>query len=68
MTGEQARPVRVRLSGQPGDVEAVARVLRAAGGRARVDVLFQTGPRPNRQDPGVRIYLGLLVTGGGEQS
>jgi hypothetical protein len=64
MTGEQARPVRVRLSGQPGDVEAVARLLRASGQGAGVEVLFQTGPRPNRLDPGVRIYLGLLVTGG----
>ena len=67
MTGEQARPVRVRLSGDAADVEAVARLLRATGRAAGVDVLFQTGPRPNRQDPGVRIYLGLLVTGGGER-
>ena len=64
MSGEQARPVRVRLSGDAASIEAVARLLRSTGQAAGVDVLFQTGPRPNRLDPGVRIYLGLLVTGG----
>ena len=67
MTGPQARPVRVRLSGDDASLQAVARLLRTAGRQAGVEVLFQTGPRPNRLDPGVRIYLGLLVTGGGER-
>jgi hypothetical protein len=53
--------VRVRLSGDPGDVAAVAVVLRQA-----LDLIEVSPPYLNRRDPGVRVYLTALVHQGSE--
>ena len=66
MTGQQ-RPaaggpgvVRVRLSGLPGDAEAMAALLTSCPG---VDVLTgPDGPYPNRRQPGHRLYLTVQLT------
>lgn len=44
--------VEVRLSGDPGGIEAAAAALAAC-----CPVLSRRGPYPNRRDPGVRVYL-----------
>ena len=44
--------VKVRLSGERAGIETVLAVLAAA-----CEVLDQSGPRPNRYDPGQRVYL-----------
>ncbi len=44
--------VKVRLSGDRADIGTVAAVLADA-----CEVLDQSGPRPNRYDPGERVYL-----------
>ena len=44
--------VKVRLSGTRADIEAVTAVL--AG---HCQVLDRSGPRPNRYEPGERVYL-----------
>jgi hypothetical protein len=49
----QARGVvRVRLSGDLAGIETAAAAL-----AARCEVLDRSGPRPNRYDPGERVYL-----------
>jgi hypothetical protein len=44
--------VKVRLSGDRADMDAVAAVLADA-----CEVLDRSGPRPNHYDPGERVYL-----------
>lgn len=44
--------VKVRLSGDRADIEAAAAALAGV-----CEVLDQSGPRPNRYDPGKRVYL-----------
>ena len=44
--------VKVRLSGDPADIEMAAAAL-----AARCEVLDRSGPRVNRYDPGERVYL-----------
>jgi hypothetical protein len=44
--------VKVRLSGDRADIEAVTAVLAGA-----CEVLDRSGPRPNSYDPGERVYL-----------
>ena len=44
--------VKVRLSGDPAGIETAAAALAAC-----CEVLDRSGPRPNRYDPGVRVYL-----------
>ena len=44
--------VKVRLSGEWAGIETVLAVLAAA-----CEVLDRSGPRPNRYDPGQRVYL-----------
>ena len=61
MNGPVARPVRVRVSGHQADVEAVAAVLAGTAPATAVDVIAVSAPYPNRRDPGVRIYLDLLI-------
>ena len=52
--------VRVRLSGLPGDAEAMAALLTSCPG---VDVLTgPDGPYPNRRQPGHRLYLTVQLT------
>jgi hypothetical protein len=58
MSGQAPAVVKVRALGEPGDIDALAAVLTAS--RA-VEVIDRTGPRPNRYDPGVRVYLTLLI-------
>lgn len=44
--------VKVRLSGDRADIEAAAAALAGI-----CEVLDRSGPRPNRYDPGERVYL-----------
>jgi hypothetical protein len=53
--------VKVRLSGEPEDIDRVAAMLARHG----AEVLDTHGPRPNRYDPGVRVYLTVRVRQGG---
>ena len=68
MTRRQPAPapgaIEVRLSGQMEDIVRVTEMLTQAG----AEVLSTHGPRPNRYDPGVRVYLTVRVhsAGGGQ--
>jgi hypothetical protein len=46
--------VGVRLLGDPADTKALAAMLAALDG---VEVIQQSGGRPNRYEPGERVYL-----------
>jgi hypothetical protein len=59
--GQAAGVVKVRLSGDPGDLEVVAEILARFGG-AGVQILDRSAPYPNRRDPGQRVYLTLRLT------
>ena len=53
--------VKIRLSGGPGDVEAIAALLNTAA--APVALVDRSAPYPNRHDLGVRVYLTVrLIT------
>ena len=52
--------VKVRLSGDPADIEVVAEILSGYPG-AGVEVLDRSAPYPNRRDPGARVYLTLRI-------
>lgn len=58
-TGQAPGVVKVRLSGEHGDVEDLAEVLTAS---PAVEVLDRSAPYPNRRDPGVRVYLTLRIS------
>jgi hypothetical protein len=45
--------IKIRLVGDEADISRAAELLTEAG----VEVLDESGPRPNRYDPGVRVYL-----------
>ncbi len=45
--------VRVRLSGERADIDRAAGLLAHAG----AEVLDTSRPRPNRYDPGERVYM-----------
>jgi hypothetical protein len=47
-----AGAIKVRLSGELAGIDAVLAVLATA-----YEVLDLSGPRPNRYDPGQRVYL-----------
>jgi hypothetical protein len=49
--------VEIRLSGMPADVAAMAALIKRAAREAGVAVGAGSRPRPNREDPGVRVYL-----------
>ena len=51
--------VKVRLSGELADIEALAAALT---GPAAVEVIDRSGPRANRYDPGQRVYLTVRIT------
>jgi len=51
------RVLKVRLSGSPEDCAAAADQLAAW-------TIDRSAPYPNRRDPGVRVYLTLLIAGG----
>jgi hypothetical protein len=44
----------IRISGAPGDVTRIGLMIAAMPG---IDVTSMHGPRANRRDPGVRVYL-----------
>jgi hypothetical protein len=48
--------VRVRLSGERAGIDLAAAVLAGS-----CEVLDRSGPRPNRYDPGERIYLTVRI-------
>jgi hypothetical protein len=55
--------VKVRLSGEREDLYRFAALLALHG----IEVLGSDGPRPDRRDPGVRLYLTVRLDspGGG---
>lgn len=50
--------VKVRLSGEMTDISRAAEMLTQAG----AEVLDASGPRTNREDPGVRVYLTVRIS------
>ena len=50
--GPAPEVIKVRLSGERAGIEAVTAVLARC-----CEVLDRSGPRPNRYDPGQRVYL-----------
>ena len=56
--------VRVRLSGEPADLENLARVLShgGTGPDGAMEVIEESAPYPNRRDPGWRCYLTVRLT------
>jgi hypothetical protein len=54
--GPAPEVVKVRLSGERAGIETVLTVLAAA-----CEVLDRSGPRPNRYDPGQRVYLTVRI-------
>ena len=52
VAGPSSEVVKVRLSGERAGIETVLTVLARA-----CEVLDRSGPRPNRYDPGQRVYL-----------
>jgi hypothetical protein len=57
--------VGVRLSGAAADVGQMADVLRTLADRfGFMEILEQSGPYPNRRDPGERVYLTVLLYAG----
>ena len=57
--------VEVRLSGAPDDVEMLATLVADYAGPG-TDVIERSTRYPNRRDPGVRVYLTLQITDGGQ--
>jgi len=55
--------VKVRPSGEMADISRAAELLTQAG----AEVLDASGPRANREDPGVRVYLTVRVDTTGRQ-
>jgi hypothetical protein len=55
--GQAPGVVSVRLSGDPAGIDAAVAALAAV-----FEVLNRTGPRPNRRDPGQRVYLTIRTT------
>jgi len=63
--------VEVRLSGMSEDTATVISVLeRLASGlpvtTIGLEIVHRSGPRPNRRDPGERVYVLVRVTGAGQ--
>jgi hypothetical protein len=50
--------VKVRVIGEPEDIEALASALAAS---PAAEVVDRSGPRPNRYDEGVRVYLTVRI-------
>jgi hypothetical protein len=61
VTGREPVPpsgvVEVRLPGDMADILRLTEVLAQTG----ADVIETRGPRPNRRDPGVRVYMLVRV-------
>jgi hypothetical protein len=60
--GQAPGVVKVRLSGDLADIEALAALLSAGLGQD-VEQIERSTPYLNRRDPGVRVYLTVLVNG-----
>ena len=58
MAGAAPGVVGVRLLGASEDVARLAAILRAVPG---LEVIRQSGQRPNRRDSGVRVYLTITA-------
>ena len=59
MTEQALGVVQVRVLGEIGDIDALAAALATS---PAVEVIHRSGPRANRRDPGVRIYLTLRIS------
>ena len=57
--GQSGAVVQVRVLGEVKDIDALAAALAAS---PAVEVIHRSGPRVNRRDPGVRVYLTLRVS------
>ena len=55
--GTAAGVVKVRLSGAPDDVAAVAALITDYDGAPGIEIIERSAPYPNRRDPGERVYL-----------
>ena len=54
--------VKIRLSGELADIEAVTAALGSELGSG-IGQIERSAPYPNRRDPGVRVYLTVWVAG-----
>ncbi len=52
--------IKIRLIGDEADISRAAELLTEAG----AEVLDASGARPNRYDPGVRVYLTIRLPAG----
>jgi hypothetical protein len=59
--GQAPGVVKIRLLGAAEDIDQVADLLSAHG-----QVIDRSAPYPNRRDPGVRVYLTVVVQEGGK--
>ena len=57
--GQAPGVVSIRLSGDPAGIDKTAAALAAA-----FEVLTRSRPRPNRYDPGQRVYLTIRTVPG----
>jgi hypothetical protein len=69
--GQAPGVVELRLSGAAEDTATVISVLeRLAAGlpvtTIAVEILYRSGARANRRDPGERVYVLVRVTGAGQ--
>lgn len=53
----QSGAVQLRLLGEREDIEMLASLLACSG----AEILTRTGPRANRTDPGVRVYMTVRI-------
>jgi hypothetical protein len=58
-TWQPPHVVKVRLIGEQADIDAVTAALDSSPGTKVID--HSSGARPNRYDPGVRVYLTVRV-------
>jgi hypothetical protein len=57
-TWQPAHVVKVRLIGESADIDSMVEAL---GNSEAVELIDRSGDRPNRYDPGVRVYLTVRV-------
>jgi hypothetical protein len=65
VNGRPAEPgaVQLRVLGEREDVEMLASLLACCGAQ----IVARSGPRPNRTDPGVRVYMTVQLPAGTRQ-
>jgi hypothetical protein len=59
--GQAPGLVKIPLSGDPGDIDAVAALISGGLGR-ELEQIERSAPYPNRRDPGARVYLTVLIS------